>query len=65
MSNSKQDTKELFENIAKFVDDSRNLLKQGANAEMAGMDKKCKSCALAFCKFPMLSAKNMPICCKA
>lgn len=40
MSNSKQDTKELFENIAKFVDDSRNLLTQGANAELSGMDKK-------------------------
>jgi len=40
MSNSKPDTKELFENIKKFVDDSRNLLKQGANAEMAGMDKQ-------------------------
>lgn len=31
---------ELFENIAKFVADSRSLLEQGAMVEMAGLDKK-------------------------
>jgi|GEM_PF-1725646 len=39
MSNTKEsDTKELFENIAKFMANNRSLLSKGAEVEIAGLD---------------------------
>lgn len=35
--------KDLFENVTKFVEDSKTLLASGAAVEMAGLDKQVQS----------------------
>ena len=35
-----KDQKEIIQNIAKFVEDNRELLEKGHNVEMAGLDKQ-------------------------
>lgn len=52
MSYQTDSTKELFDNIAKFVEDSRFLLKEGATAELAGMDKHVQKLCEAVLQVP-------------
>ena len=38
--------KDLFENVTKFVEDSKTLLASGAEVEMAGLDKQVQNLCL-------------------